>query len=84
MTERAIGVVRRIDVAIAADYQSARFDIPVRRSRPIEASDTDKVETAIIVGATTRSRIPDSLIWAKITGEIYAFVPAIVAAVIIR
>ena len=36
LTDRAIGVVRRIDVAIAEDVQEVRA-VTVRRSRPIVA-----------------------------------------------
>ena len=65
MTERATaeeGVERRIDVVIAAEVQAAREGYVRRRSRPIDAAVADIVETATVVDAITRSRIPDSLI----------------------
>ena len=60
-TERAIAADRRIDVAKAAEVQVART-VTARRSRPVVAVAADIAETAIEVVATTRSRIPDSLI----------------------
>ena len=58
LTERAIGVARRMDVATVDEAQAVRVD-NVRRSRPIVAEVADIAETAIDVAATTRSRVPD-------------------------
>ena len=71
LTERAIVGVRRIDEATVAEAQA------VRRSRPIAAVVVE-VENAIAVVATSRSRIPDSMIWAKLAGEVHAFIGAVV------
>ena len=54
----AVAVVRRIDIAKFVEAQGVRAAI-VRRSRPIEDVVADIAETAIVVVAITRSRIPD-------------------------
>ena len=57
MSVCAIAVVRRIDTAIAVEVQEVRV-VAVRRSRPIDAAASDKVQAAIGAEAITRSRIP--------------------------
>ena len=54
---RATVVGRRKDVAIVAEVQVVRV-VAVRRGRPIVAVATDIAETAIVVVAITRNRIP--------------------------
>ena len=80
LTVRAIVAVRRIDVAKVVEVQAERV-VTVRRSRPIVAVVADMVETAIVVAAITRSRIPDGLICAELAGEVHAFVGAVVVVV---
>ena len=69
-------VARRIDEAIVGEEQAVRV-AAVRRSRPIVAALADIVETAT-AAANTRSRIPDSMIWAKLAEEVHAFIGAVV------
>ena len=60
MTVRAIVVARRMDEAIVVEEleeQAVRV-VAVRRSRPIAAVVTDKVEGSTVAAAKTRSRIP--------------------------
>ena len=57
----AIAVARRIDAAIVVEEQEGRV-VTVRRSRPIIAAAPDIEQTAAVVVAITRSRIPDILI----------------------
>lgn len=76
-TVRAIIVVRRIDPAIVAEEQAVRA-VTVRRSRPIGAVVADIAETAIIAVAMTRSRVPNYGCTAELSGEVHAFVSAIV------
>ena len=80
-TARAIVAVGRSEVAIVAEVQAARA-AAARRSRPTVAVDADKVETAIVVVAITRSRIPDGLVRAKLAGEVHTFVGAVVCSII--
>lgn len=58
-TVRAIGGVRRIDDAIAAEAQAVHEVAASRRGRPRDVVDTDIVQAAIAAASTTRSRIPD-------------------------
>ena len=69
LTVRAKGAARRQEVARAADVQDevVRFAI-IRRSRPIVAVAADTAQTAVVVVAITRSRIPDGLVRAKLVG----------------
>ena len=78
MTVRATIVVRRIDAAIASEVKVVRAAI-VRRSRPIVAAATDTDQTAIVVVAITRSRIPYSRCATEFTREVYALVGTIVS-----
>ena len=80
MTVRARAAARRTDAAIVVEVQAVRVVI-ARRSRPIAAVAADKAETAIVVVATTRSRVPDGLIYTELAGEVYAFVGTIVCVV---
>ena len=58
MTVRMKAVeLRRIDVAIVVEVQVVR-EASFRRGRPIVAVVTDIGETALVVAAITRSRIP--------------------------
>ena len=75
---RTIVVVRRRDADIVEEVQAVRV-VTVRRSRPIVAGVADIVETARVVDAITRSRIPDGRCAAELAGEVHAFVSAIVA-----
>ena len=70
-------VVRRIDVAIVAEEQVVRA-AAVRRGRPKVADSADIFETAIVVVATTRSRIPDGGGTAELAGEVHAFIGTVV------
>ena len=76
-TAQAIVAGRRIDAAIVVEAQPVRVVI-VRRSRPIAAAVADKVETAIVVVAITRSRIPDGGCRTELTGEVHALAGAVV------
>lgn len=80
MTARAKVDVRRIDAATAVEVQEVGV-VTVRRSRPIVAADADKVENAIAVAATTRSRVPDGGCRTELTGEVHAFVGTIVGVI---
>ena len=77
MTARAIVVVRRIDVAIVAEAQVVRAEA-VRRCRPIVAVVADIEETAMVVEAITRSRIPDGRSRSELAGEVHTFISAVV------
>ena len=78
-------VIRRVG-AVGVDVQVVRLctgttikSINNRRSRPIVAYGGDETETAVIGEAeTTRSRIPDGLIWTELAEEVYAFVGLVV------
>ena len=79
MTETTTAVEeRRINAAIVVEVQDARAFAAARRRRPIAADATDTVETAIVVGAITRRRIPDGRSSAKLAGEVYASVFVVV------
>ena len=80
MTARAIVADQRIDAAIVVEAQVVRVVI-VRRCRPIVAAVADKVETAIVVAAITRRRVPDGGCRTELTGEVHAFVGAVVGVV---
>ena len=67
---------RRRDEAIV-EVQAVRV-ITVRRSRPIVAGASDTAQTAEVVEAKTRSRVPDSRGRTKLAGKIHAFVGTII------
>ena len=69
-------------MATAAEVQVVRAvaAVAVWRRRPIVAA-ADIAETAIAVVAITRSRIPDGLICAELTREVYTFIGAVVSVV---
>ena len=73
MTERAIVVVRRNDVAIVVEVQEARA-VTVRRSRPTAAAVADKAQTAIVEVSITRSRVPDGRCRTELAGKVHALV----------
>ena len=77
MTARAKVVERRIDEAIGVEVMAVRV-VAVRRGRPIVAEVTDIVETAIVVEAITRSRVPDGLVRTELAREVHAFVGVVV------
>ena len=67
---------RRIDAAKAVEAQEVR--VTVRRSRPIVAVAADIAQTAIVVVAITRNRIPDGRCRTELAGEVHACVGAVV------
>ena len=73
LTARASGVARRIDVAAIVVEEQEVGAFIVRRSRPIVAEAADIAETAIVVAAITRSRIPYRRCTTELTGEVHAF-----------
>ena len=77
LTVRAIAAVRRTDVANVVEAQAAR-EVAGRRCRPKVAVAADKAETADVVVAITRSRIPDGTCGAELTGEVHAFIGTVV------
>ena len=77
MTVRAIEAALRIDAATVVEVQEVRV-VTVRRSRPIAADVTNMVETAIVVVAITRSRIPDGGCRTELAGEVHTFIGTII------
>ena len=80
VTERAIVVCRRIDAATAAEVQAVRAG-DIRRGRPVAVEVVDTVQTAIVVVAINRSRVPDGLVIAKFTREIHALIGTVVSVI---
>ena len=74
-------MVRRIDVVIVVEAQVIRvvaIVVAVRRRRPTVAVASDKAQTATVVEAITRSRIPDGTCGTKLAGEVHALVGTVI------
>lgn len=74
---RAITAIHRIDVVTEVEEQVTRV-VGVKKCTPIVAFVADTVEASIVAVAKTRSRVPDGTCRAELTGEVDAFIGAVV------